>query len=99
MDVGLESLTQLRERIRYPEVEKNYAQRAMALPGMRIEVREVYFSRLTRTAATIHTRQISSYLDADGKRVVHDAIISYRWLKDSTDGVWRVAFTERQHTI
>ena len=59
-------------------------------------VSSIEFSQLSRTAATVHTRQISTYADEAGQNRVDDVIISYRWLKDAKDGVWRVAFTERR---
>jgi hypothetical protein len=84
------------ERIKYPELERNYAARAMGLMDLKLDVKAVEFSLLTRTSATVHTRQISTYTDETGQKRMDDAIISYRWLKDAKDGVWRVAFTERR---
>lgn len=84
------------ERMRYPELNKEYAQRAMALKDLKLEVKAIEFQKLTRIAATVHTRQISTYKDESGKPQTDDVIISYRWLKDSKDGVWRIAFTERR---
>lgn len=84
------------ERIKYPELERNYAARAMGLMDLKLDVKAVEFSQLTRTSATVHTRQISTYIDETGQKRMDDAIISYRWLKDAKDGVWRVAFTERR---
>ena len=85
------------DRMRFPELEREYAQRAMALKDLKLEVHAVEFALLTRTAATIHTRQISRYIDDSGKVHVEDAIISYRWLK--SDNSWKIAFTERKHLI
>lgn len=84
------------ERIRYPEIERKYAERAMSLTDLKLDVHTIEFSNLTRAAATVHTRQISTYTDETGQKQIDDAIISYRWLKDAKDGVWRVAFTERR---
>ena len=88
----------LKERIRYYDAEVAYAKRAMALADLQIQIQHISFTKLSRTAATIHTRQISTYTDDHGNPVRHDAIISYRWIKDANDGVWRIAFTERQHS-
>lgn len=86
----------LPERVRYPEEERAYAARAMSLDGLEIEVRAIEFSGLTRTSATVHTRQLSRYRDAAGRAVVDDAVVSYRFLRDSRDGEWRIAFSERR---
>ena len=86
----------LPERIRYMDLERDYASRAMALQNLKLELKAVEFQKLSRTAATIHTRQITSYLDASGQPQIDDAIISYRWIKDSNDGIWKIAFTERR---
>ena len=86
----------LKERIRYPELERSYAERVMALEGLELTVKAVEFQKLTRTTATIHTRQISKYVDEKGLPRTDDVIISYRWIKDANDGVWRISFTERK---
>ena len=85
------------DRMRYPDLEREYAQRAMALKDLHLEIHAVEFALLTKSAATIHTRQISSYVDENGKSHVEDAIISYRWLKNGND--WKIAFTERKHLV
>ena len=86
----------LKERIRYPELERSYAERAMALESLELEIKAIEFQKLTCTTATIHTRQISKYVDEKGVFRTDDVIISYRWIKDANDGVWRIAFTERK---
>ncbi|MBO4351666.1 MAG: hypothetical protein J6A01_12080 [Proteobacteria bacterium] len=85
------------DRMRYPELEREYAQRAMALKDLHLEVHAVEFALLTKSAATIHTRQISRYTDDKGKPHIEDAVISYRWLKNGND--WKIAFTERKHLV
>ena len=86
----------LKERIRYPELERKYAERAFALESLELTIKAIEFQKLTRTTATIHTRQISKYTDEQGIPRVDDVIISYRWVKDAADGVWRIAYTERK---
>lgn len=85
------------DRMRYPDLERKYAERAMALKDLKLEVKTVEFAMLTRTSATIHTRQISSYTDEQGQTHIDDAIISYRWLKSGN--TWKIAFTERKHLV
>ena len=85
------------DRMRYPDLEREYAQRAMALKDLHLEIHAVEFAQLTKNAATIHTRQISRYTDDTGKAHVEDAIISYRWLKNGN--TWKIAFTERKHLV
>lgn len=84
------------ERMRYPELNREYAERAMALKNLKLEIKAIEFQKLTRTSATVHTRQISSYVDESGHTQTDDAIISYRWLKDTDTGKWRIGFTERR---
>lgn len=83
------------DRMRYPELEREYAQRAMNLKNLQIEVKAIEFSELTRTSATIHTRQITQYDDDSGIAHIDDAIISYRWIRSGSDP-WKIAFTERR---
>ena len=84
------------ERMRYPELEREYAQRAMNLDRLQIEVKAVEFSEITSTSATIHTRQVTRYDDETGTTHIDDAIISYRWIKDANANAWKIAFTERR---
>ena len=86
------------ERMRYPELEREYAQRAMALKNLVVELKAMEFAHLNRTSATVHTRQISTYIDDDGKKVIDDAIISYRLISNG-NSVWKIAFTERKRLI
>ncbi|MBQ9395124.1 MAG: hypothetical protein IJU23_06350 [Proteobacteria bacterium] len=86
----------LPERVRYPELDREYAQRAMAQKDLKLEIKSIEFQSLTRTSATIHTRQIATYINDKGQNVVDDAIISYRWIKDANDQIWKIAFTERR---
>ena len=85
------------DKMKYPELEREYAQRAMALKDLKLEVRAVEFTQLTKTAATVHTRQISRYTDDSGHAHVEDAVISYRWLKSGN--TWHISFTERKHLV
>lgn len=89
----------LPERVRYPELDRDYAKRAMAQKNLKLEIHSIEFSKLSRTSATVHTRQIASYINDEGIQTTDDAIISYRWLKDANDQVWKIAFTERKHLI
>lgn len=86
----------LPERVRYPELDREYAQNAMAQKNLKLEIKSIEFQSLNRTSATVHTRQISSYINDKGEHTLHDAIISYRWVKDANDQVWKIAFTERK---
>lgn len=86
------------ERMRYPELEREYAQRAMALKDLVVEVKAIEFAHLNRTSATVHTRQISTYINDDGKKVIDDAIISYRLIPGKDSG-WKIAFTERKRLV
>ena len=86
------------ERLRHPELEREYALRAMALKDLKLDLRAIEFVDLTRNSATVHTRQISSYTDDQGNAVVDDAIISYRMILTS-DNHWRIAFTERKRLV
>ncbi len=86
----------LKERMRYEALEREYAARALSLKDLKVVVKAVEFQKLSRTAATVHTRQITSYVDETGHPTVDDAIISYRWIKDANDGIWKIAFTERR---
>ena len=86
----------LAERLRNPEIERKYATKAMALKDLNLSVHAIEFAALSRTAATVHTRQIASYSLDDGQKHIDDAIISYRWIKDSNDGQWKIASTERR---
>ena len=86
----------LPERVRYPELDRDYAQRAMAQKDLKLVIKSIEFQNLTRTTATIHTRQIATYIDDKGNHIVDDAIISYRWIKDANDQIWKIAFTERR---
>lgn len=87
------------ERIRHADLERDYAQRAMQLAQLKLEIEAIEFDKLARTTATVHTRQMSTYTDEAGKKHRDHAIISYRWMKDATDGVWRIAFTERRRIV
>ena len=82
------------DRMRYPELEREYAQRAMSLKDLHIELKAIEFANLSRSSATVHTRQISSYINDAGQKVVDDAIISYRMI--TTGKTWKIAFTERR---
>lgn len=86
----------VKDRMRYPELEREYAARAMALKDLTLDLKAIEFAALSATSATIHTRQISKYKDDSNLAVVDDAIISYRWIKDSKTGKWQIAFTERR---
>lgn len=86
------------ERIRYPELERDYAKRAMALKDLKLELRAVEFAQLSRNSATVLTRQISSYTDDQGKPVVDDAIISYKVILNGGK-TWKIAFTERKRLV
>ena len=85
----------VQERMRYPELEREYAQRAMALKALHVEVKAIEFANLSRSSATVHTRQISSYINDSGQKIVDDAIISYRLVTIGKN--WKIAFTERRH--
>ena len=89
----------LPEKVRYPDLERDYAKRAMELKDLKLEIHSIEFQKLNRTSATVHTRQIASYTDDAGSKIVDDAIISYRWIKDANDQVWRIAFTERKRLV
>lgn len=89
----------LPERVRDLELDRDYAQRAMALKGLKLEIHSIEFAKLNRTSATVHTQQIASYVDESGNKIVDDAIISYRWLKDANDQIWKIAFTERKRLV
>lgn len=84
------------ERMRFPDLEREYAQRAMNLPNLQIEVKAVEFSEITLNSVTIHTRQITRYTDEAGMPQIDDAIISYRWVRDAHSQAWKIAFTERR---
>lgn len=66
------------ERMKYPELEKKYAERAMSQTGLKLDIRAIEFSQLSRTSATVHTRQLSTYTDEGGQNRMDDVIISYR---------------------
>ena len=83
-------------RVRYPEQAKAYAQRAMALKNLDLKLLAVEFATLTPQNATVHTRQVTSYTDDNGNTIVDDAIISYRWIKDASDNIWKIGLTERR---
>ena len=85
------------ERMRYPELEREYAERAMALKGLKLELLAMEFVQLSATSATVHTRQLSEYINDAGQKVVDDAIISYRVLKNND--AWKIAFTERRRLV
>lgn len=89
----------LPERVRYPELDRDFAQRAMAQKDLKLEIHSIEFTKLSRTSATVHTRQIATYIDDQGIQTTDDAIISYRWIKDANDQIWKIAFTERKHLI
>lgn len=86
----------LKDRVRYPEQAKEYAQRAMALKDLELKLLAVEFATLTPQNATVHTRQVTSHTDENGNTIVDDAIISYRWIKDAADHTWKIGFTERR---
>ncbi len=85
------------DRIRYPELEREYAQRAMNLKDLKLELLAMEFVQLNNTSATVHTRQLSSYTNDHDQKVVDDAIISYRLLKSGDE--WKIAFTERRRLV
>ena len=85
------------DRIRHPELEREYAQRAMALKDLNLQLVAIEFVQLSEKSATVHTRQISSYTNDKGQKVVDDAIISYRIQK--RDNAWKIAFTERRRLV
>lgn len=85
------------DRIRYPELEREYAQRAMNLKDLKLELLAMEFVQLNSTTATVHTRQLSTYTNDHNQKVVDDAIISYRLIK--SDNGWKIAFTERRRLV
>lgn len=85
-----------KDRVRYPDLAREYAQRAMALKNLEIKLLAVEFATLTPQNATVHTRQVTSHTDNNGNTIVDDAIISYRWIKDAADNTWKIGFTERR---
>ena len=85
------------ERMRYPDLERDYAKRAMALKDLKLELLAMEFVQLNATTATVHTRQLSSYTNDNGQKIVDDAIISYRLIKNGD--VWKIAFTERRRLV
>ena len=87
----------LADRMRYPDLERDYAKRAMALKDLKLELLAMEFVQLNATTATVHTRQLSSYTNDNGQKIVDDAIISYRILKNGD--IWKIAFTERRRLV
>lgn len=83
-----------KQRVASPELAREYARRAMSLKNLNIVLHAIEFAQLSASAATVHTRQISSYIDASGHPITDDAIISYRLIVN--DGQWKIAFTERR---
>lgn len=86
-------------RYRYPELEREYAQRVMSLPGLRIEVRSIEIVILQPRAATLHVRQAASYTDEASRTKVDDAIISYRLQKNNEDDRWVILATDRKRWV
>ena len=86
------------DRIRYPELEREYAQRAMALKDLKLDMRAIEFVQLTKKSATVYTRQISSYTDENNNKIIDDAIISYRMIHVNNNS-WKIAFTERKRLV
>jgi len=81
-------------RLRHPEIQRDYAERAMALEDLQLSLVAIEFQQIQPRSATLHTRQIATYRDEHGQPVVDDAIISYRLQK--TDSQWQIQFTERR---
>jgi len=81
-------------RLRYPEIQRDYVERAMALEDLQLSLVAIEFQQIQPRSATLHTRQIATYRDEHGQTVVDDAIISYRLQK--TDSQWQIQFTERR---
>lgn len=96
LDAYMEDFVQ--DRLRYPELEREYAQRAMALKDLKLDLRAIEFVQLTNHSATVYTRQISSYTDDHNQKIIDDAIISYRMIKADNKS-WKIAFTERKRLV
>lgn len=80
---------------KHPELLREYSERAMALPNLKIEVLAIEFAKIQKEAATIHTRQRSSYTNEHGVSVIDDVILSYRLVRDAQHS-WKILFTERR---
>lgn len=78
-----------------PEHLREYSERAMALPNLKIEILAIEFAKLQKQAATVHTRQRSSYTNAQGVTVIDDVILSYRFVRNDQNA-WKILFTERR---
>ena len=83
------------ERQRRPDLLREYSERAMALKDLSIELRAIEFVQIQQNAATLHTRQISTYINNKNEHVVDDVVLSYRLLRDQA-GAWKILLTERR---
>ena len=82
-------------RIKQVEELREYTKRAMQLKNLKIEQLAVEFAQIQPKAATVHTRQRSSYINEHGDVIVDDVILSYR-LQKNDDDQWKILMTERQ---
>lgn len=80
---------------KHPELLREYSERAMALKNLKIEVLAIEFAKIQTEAATIHTRQRSSYTTENGTNIIDDVILSYRLVRDDQHS-WKILFTERR---
>ena len=85
----------LLEKQKKIDLVKDYTSRALAMPGLKLELLAIEFAQIQPRAATIHTRQRSSYTNDQNERVIDDVIVSYRLMRDDKNA-WKILFTERR---
>lgn len=86
-------------RYQYPELEREYAERVMALKDLNIEVRAIEIVKLQPRAAILHVRQLASYLNENSEAMLDDAIISYRLQKNHEDDRWVILASDRKRLV
>lgn len=86
-------------RYRYPELEREYAERVMRLSDLSIEVRAIEIVKIQPRAASLHVRQLASYKNENAEVIIDDAIISYRLQKRHQDGRWVILLSDRKRLV
>jgi len=83
------------EKQRRPDLIKDYTKRAFGLKNLRLQLLSIEFAQIQERAATIHTRQRSTYTSEAGENVVDDVIVSYKLMRDDSNA-WKILLTERR---
>lgn len=85
----------LTERVRRPDLQREYVERAMGLKDLSMRLVSIEFAQIQASSAIVHTRQISTYQNEAGEKVVDEVMLSY-WLVLDQENAWKILSTERR---